>query len=175
MSTLPSIASFNLGPLIATSKGSKQIQISKDDGPLVWQPSESFEVPFEPSNFSDKESSRVNLCFVPTEEIESCLELLESWRIKALTKEQKELLGQELTESQIKERFQSSLKTSERGNLPVQNEHCGQECSHMLDTRQSEALASRILAGLQDHAKASFQRSVCDGQRCGIAHRCDSC
>ena len=59
--------------------------------------------------------------------------------------------------------------------LPVQNEHSGQEHSHMLDTRQSEALASRILAGLQDHAKTSFQRSVCDGQRCGNAHRCDSC
>ena len=115
MSTFPSITSFKLGPLSVTSKGSKQIQISKEDGPLVWQPSESCEVPFEPSNFSDKESSRVNLCFVPTEEIESCLELFESWCIKALTKESKELLGQELTESQIKERFQSSLKTSEKG------------------------------------------------------------
>ena len=41
--------------------------------------------------------------------------------------------------------------------------------------RPAEMIASRILAGLQDHAKASFQRSVCDGQRCGIAHRCDSC
>ena len=82
-----------------------------------------------------------------------------------------------MTESQIKERFQSSLKPSEKGLeiLPVQNEHSGQEYSHMLDTRQSEALASRILAGLQNHAKASFQRSVCDGQRCGMAHRCDSC
>ena len=115
MSTFPSITSFKLGPLSVTSKGSKQIQIFKDDGPLVWQPSESFEVPFEPSHFSDKESTRVNICFVPTEEIESCLELLESWCIKALTKESKELLGQELTESQIKERFQSSLKTSEKG------------------------------------------------------------
>ncbi len=162
MSTFPSITSFKLGPLSVTSKGSKHFQISKDDGPLVWQPSESFEVPFEPSHFSDKESSRVNICFVPTEEIENCLELLESWCIKALTKESKELLGQELTESQIKERFQSSLKTSEE-IIPVQNEHSGQECSHMLDTKQSEALASRILAGLQDHAKTSFQRSVCDG------------
>ena len=39
----------------------------------------------------------------------------ESWCIKALTKELKELLGQELTESQIKESFQSSLKTAEKG------------------------------------------------------------
>ena len=93
MSTFPSITSFKLGPLNGTSKGSKQIQISKDLGPLVSEPSESFEVPFEPSHFSDKESSRVNLRFVPTEEIESCLELFESWCIKALTKESKELLG----------------------------------------------------------------------------------
>ena len=52
---------------------------------------------------------------VPTEEIESCLEILESWCIKALTKESKEMLGQELTESQIKERFKSSLNTLEKG------------------------------------------------------------
>ncbi len=115
MSTFPNIASLKLGLLTVSSKGSKQIQISKDDGPLVWQPCEYLEVPFEPSNFSDKESSRVNICFVPTEEIKSCLELFESWCIKTLTKEAKELLGQELTESQIKERFQSSLKTSEKG------------------------------------------------------------
>ena len=115
MSTFPSIARLKLGPLTVTSKGSKQIQISNDDGPLVWQPSESLEVPFEPSNFSDKESSRVNICFVPTDEIQSCLELFESWCIKALTKEAKELLGKELTEIQIKERFQNSLKTSEKG------------------------------------------------------------
>ena len=115
MSTFPSIANLKLGPLTVSSKGSKQIQISKDDGPLVWQPCEYLEVPFEPSNFSDKESSRLNICFVPTEEIKSCLELFESWCIKTLTKEAKELLGQELTESQIKERFQSSLKTSEKG------------------------------------------------------------
>ncbi len=66
MSTFPSIATLKQGPLTVTSNGSKQIQISKDDGPLVWQPSESLEVAFEPSNLSDKESSRVNTCFVAT-------------------------------------------------------------------------------------------------------------
>ena len=115
MSTFPSICSLKLGPLTVTSKGSKQIQVYKDDGPLVWQPSEYLEVPFEPSNFADKDSSRVNICFVPTEEIKTCLELFESWCIKTLTKDAKELLGQELTESQIKEIFQTSLKTSEKG------------------------------------------------------------
>ena len=115
MSTVPNIATLKLGPLTVSSKGSQQVQISKHDGPLIWQPSEYLDIPLEPSNFSDKESSRLNICFVPTEEIKSCLELFESWCIKTLTKEAKELLGQELTESQIKERFQNSLKTSEKG------------------------------------------------------------
>ena len=152
MSTFPGIGNLNLGPLAVTSKGSKQIQISKDDGPLVWQPSGYLEVPFEPSNFADKDSSRVNICFVPTEEIKTCLELFESWCIKTLTKDAKELLGQGLTESQIKERFQREGLDF----IPVQNEYCGQECNAMLDKGQSQALAARILAGLQNHSKAPF-------------------
>ncbi len=62
-----------------------------------------------------KESNRVNICFAPTEEISSSLSIFESWCLKTLARQSKELLGQEQTESQIRERFQSSLKTSEKG------------------------------------------------------------
>ncbi len=44
--------------------------------------------------------------------------------------------------------------------LPVQNEHRGQECSAVLDTEQSQALASRILEGLQNHSKAPFHKGL---------------
>ena len=115
MSTFPSVNKLAFGKLVATSKGAKQIPITNEDGPLTWQPSDFLEIPFEPSNFSDKESSRVNICFAPTEEISNSLNLFESWLVKSLAKQSKELLGQEQTESQIRERFQSSLKTSEKG------------------------------------------------------------
>jgi hypothetical protein len=115
MSTFPSLNKLAFGKLVTTSKGAKQIPITNEDGPLTWQPSDFLEIPFEPSNFSDKESSRVNICFAPTEEISNSLNLFESWLVKSLARQSKELLGQEQTESQIRERFQSSLRTSEKG------------------------------------------------------------
>ena len=117
MSTLPNVTKLTLGPILTTTKGSKQIQISKDDGsPLIWTPSEYLEVAFEPSNFSDKESSRLSICFALTEEITSTFQgLFERWCIKTLAKRSKELLGSEQTEAQIKEKFQSCVKTSEKG------------------------------------------------------------
>ena len=115
MSNFPNVTKLSLGPILTTTKGSKQIQISNDGSPLVWTPSEYLEIPFEPSNFSDKESSRQSICFAPTPEIENFQNIFQSWCIKTLAKKSKELLGSEQTEAQIKEKFQSSLKTSEKG------------------------------------------------------------
>ena len=117
MSTLPNISKLTLGPILTTTKGSKQIQISKDDGsPVIWTPSEYLEVAFEPSNFSDKESSRLSICFAPTEEIINNFQgIFETWCIKTLAKKSQELLGSQQTAEQIKETFQSCVKTSEKG------------------------------------------------------------
>jgi len=117
MSTLPNISKLTLGPILTTTKGSKQIQISKDDGsPVIWTPSEYLEVAFEPSNFSDKESSRLSICFAPTEEIINNFQgIFETWCIKTLAKKSQELLGSQQTAEQIKEKFQSCVKTSEKG------------------------------------------------------------
>ena len=117
MSTFPNISKLTLGPILTTTKGSKQIAISKDDGsPLIWTPSEYLEVAFEPSSFSDPQASRVSICFNPTEEItNSFLGIFEGWSVKTLAKKSKELLGSEQTEAQIKEKFQSCVKTSEKG------------------------------------------------------------
>ena len=115
MSTIPNISKLTLGPLLTNTKGSKQIQISSDGSPLVWTPSEYLEVPFEPSHFSDPQASRVSICFAPRPEIESFQKIFESWCLKALVKHSKEFLGSEQTEAQIREKFQSSIKTSEKG------------------------------------------------------------
>ena len=114
-SGFPSLNKLSFGKLLTTSKGAKQIPITNEDGPLTWQPSDYLDIPFEPSNFSDKESNRVNICFVPNDEISNSLKVFETWCIKTLAKQSKELLGTEQTESQIQEKFQSSLKTSEKG------------------------------------------------------------
>ena len=69
MSSIPQLNKLTLGPLLTKSKGAKQIQILNDGGPLIWTPTEYLEIPFEPSHFSDKESSRLSICFAPTPEI----------------------------------------------------------------------------------------------------------
>ena len=116
MSTLPNVTKLTLGPLLTTSKGSKQIQISKDDGSnLIWTPSEYLDIPLEPSNFSNQESSRLSICFAPSQENENFQSLFESWCIKTLAKKSKELLGCEQMETHINEKLQSCLKTLEKG------------------------------------------------------------
>ena len=115
MSTIPQLNKLTLGPLLTTSKGAKQIQISNDGGPLIFTPKEYLEIPFEPSHFSDKESSRLSICFAPTPELESFQRILETWCQKALAVKSKEFLGTEQTQEQIKETFSTSLKTSEKG------------------------------------------------------------
>ena len=110
MSTIPQLNKLTLGPLLTTSKGAKQIQITNDGGPLIWTPKEYLEIPFEPSNFSDKESSRLSICFTPTPEIESFQKIFESWCVKALAIKSKEFLGTELTQEQIKRNFQQAWR-----------------------------------------------------------------
>jgi hypothetical protein len=58
MSPFPGISTLSLGSIVRSSKGATQIPILAEAKPVCWQPSESREVPFEPSAFEDKESAR---------------------------------------------------------------------------------------------------------------------
>ena len=114
--TFPKIETLSFGPLISTTKGSKQIPILQNKTKaLTWQPEEFWDIPFEPGNFSDKESNRVSICFTSTEQVEDCLRIFDLWCIKTLASQSKELLGQQLTDEQVKTRYMSPLKTSEKG------------------------------------------------------------
>ena len=114
--TFPKIETLSFGPLISTSKGSKQIPILQNKTKaLTWQPDEFWDIPFEPGNFADKESNRVSICFTPQEQVENCLKIFDLWCIKTLANQSKELLGQQISEEQVKARYVSPLKTSEKG------------------------------------------------------------
>ena len=82
--------------------------ISVDSIRISWDP-------IWTSNFSDKEWSRLPICFALTPEIENFQNLFQSWCIKTLAKKSQDLLGSQQTETQIKEKFQSCVKTSEKG------------------------------------------------------------
>ena len=114
--SFPKIETLSFGPLISRLKGSKQIPILQNKTKaLTWQPIDFWVTPFEPSNFSDKESNRVSICFTPTAEVEDSLKIFDLWCINRLASQSKALLGQQMTEEQVKARYVSPLKTSEKG------------------------------------------------------------
>ena len=102
--------------LLTSAKGSKQLPALYTDGQtIIWQPDEFAEVPFEPSAFNDPEANRVTLCISPTDSMCETITALDEWCIETLSKHPTTLLGVQLTPVQVRERYVSCLKTSEKG------------------------------------------------------------
>ena len=108
------IDNLALAPLFVTAKGAKQLPaLYKDGAHVAWQVDEYCEVPFEPSAFGDPEANRVTLCFTPSETLCAQIEQLDKWCVDAVSANPS-LLGITLTAEQVKERYASSIKTSEK-------------------------------------------------------------
>ena len=103
-------------PIFVTNKGAKQLPILYANGEnVVWQPTDFMEIPFEPSAYNDPEANRVTLCVNPSEAVCDTIIALDEWCITTLCSNPVPLLGLQLTPEQIRERFVSCLKTSEKG------------------------------------------------------------
>jgi hypothetical protein len=113
------VSSLAFAPLFTTAKGAKQLPaLFKDGEPVAWQPDDYMEIPFEPSAFGDPEAIRVTLCVTPSESLTSTLEAMDAWCIGTLIANPA-LLGIALTPEQVRERYSSSLKISEKGYTTV--------------------------------------------------------
>ena len=109
------ISDLAFAPLVVTAKGAKQAPVLYTDGsPVAWQIDEYCEVPFEPSAFGDPEANRVTLCFTPSESLCAQIAQFDSWCIDAISSTPG-ILGVVLTPEQVKERYASSLKLSDKG------------------------------------------------------------
>jgi hypothetical protein len=107
---------FTLGDIITSAKGAKSIQISTTENQaFIWMPSESLTTCYEPSAYNDENANRVNVCFAVTETLEKQLKSYDDVIIKALVKDSTKYFGTVQTETQIKDRFQPSIKVSEKG------------------------------------------------------------
>ena len=101
---------------MTNAKGAKQLPaLYKDGEPVIWQPNEYIEIPFEPSAFNDETANRVTLCVSPSASMIEAINGLDAWCIDTLVKNVTSLLGIQLTPDQIRDRYMSSLKTSEKG------------------------------------------------------------
>ena len=105
---------LSLNELQISGKGAKQVLLYSRDAALVWKPG-PLRVQWQPKAFNDPDASRVAICFQSNEEVESYLQALDTWVIKTLALAPRKYFGQDLTESQIKERYTPALKTSQKG------------------------------------------------------------
>ena len=65
------ISQLAFSALWTNNKGAKSLPAlyEKSGEPVIWQPDESSEVPFEPSSYADPDAIRVTLCLNPGESV----------------------------------------------------------------------------------------------------------
>ena len=108
---------IKLGDLVTSSKGAKTIPITLFGNIVDWQPIGEYVPCFEPSAFNDPEASRVNISLMTsTTVIETELNQLDAHICALLTKDSQKYFGQILTEAQVKERMQPSVRISDKGH-----------------------------------------------------------
>ena len=113
---LPNLA---FSSLITTAKGARQLPgLYRNGDPVAWHVEQFMEVPFEPSAFGDPDASRVTLCVTPSDALITQISDLDTWVIETLIATPS-LLGVVLTPDQIRERYASCLKTSDKGYLTL--------------------------------------------------------
>lgn len=112
------MASFNLsaiqlGEPLAGTKGAKSVPITSDGKAVVWLPG-AHQVAFEPSAFSGEDVSRVNLVLRASPGVVEALTALDAYLVGLLALDSVKVFGKPLTEDEVRARFCSSLKTSEK-------------------------------------------------------------
>jgi hypothetical protein len=104
-------SALSFGDLCSSGKGAKTVPLL---GPNTYSPGE-LRVLWEPKSFDGTDQNRVSISFSPTSDVEADVLDLEKWVIARLSVDSRKYFGQELTEAQVRDRFVSALKTSEKG------------------------------------------------------------
>ena len=111
-------SAIQLGDLTINAKGGKYVPLRRNGGPPVWQSAEWQKIIWHPAAFNDPTAKRVALCLEPDEASTAQLQEIEQHLVRALTAlslSEPKVFGKFLTETDVKDRFQSCLKTSPRG------------------------------------------------------------
>ena len=104
-------SSLTLGEISLSGKGAKSVSIMPA---TMWSPGE-LRVLWQPSGFNDPSANRVAISFTSTPEVEVDILQLENWVLETLAANPQKYFGQELSLVQLKGRFTSAIKTSEKG------------------------------------------------------------
>ena len=102
---------LTLGEISASGKGARSVPIN---GPNTWATGE-LRVLWPPRSFDGTDQNRVSISFQTTDALEDDIKKLEDWVIERVTAYSKKYLGQDMTQAQVRERFVSLLKVSDKG------------------------------------------------------------
>ena len=111
-------ANLSFTQITTNAKGAKTLPaLCKNGTVITWQFSDPMEVPFDASAYNDPDgtANRVTLCVTPSAHMCATIAALDDWCIQALSENPTVLLGMQLSPEQVKERYVSCLKTSEKG------------------------------------------------------------
>ena len=114
MSTLD-ISAIKLGLLQVSTKGAKQVPLFNKNDTSIFCQLGPVSVCYEPSAFGDPTASRVNIVLSTNEFMERVLSELDAHIVALLAADSAKFFGAALTESQILERMQPSVRVSEKG------------------------------------------------------------
>ena len=106
-------SSLALGDVVTTGKGAKHTLLSINGEPVIWKPKDALSVLFEPSAYNQPDATRVNLCLSVTPAVAASLADLEEFCVNTLAAESSRLLGTQLSVQEVRNRFQSTLRTHE--------------------------------------------------------------
>jgi hypothetical protein len=109
--------SLQVGDVFVTGKGAKQIPLTIDGEPVVWQPKEYLSIPWEPSAFNNPEATIVNLVFNATPATTESLRAFDEFSIGILAERSEKLLGQKISLEDMRKRFQPTVKTHEASGM----------------------------------------------------------
>jgi hypothetical protein len=106
---------IKLGTPTVSAKGAKQVPIFLENDQSLFLQHGPLTACFEPSAFNDPTASRVNLCLTINETVEQALQDLDGQVVALMAADALKYFGQSLTEAQVLDRMQSSLRLSDKG------------------------------------------------------------
>ena len=105
-------SALSFGDLSSSGKGAKTVPLLGQN--TTYSPGE-LKCLWEPKSIDGSDQNRVSISFQLTPEVEADVLALETWVIQTLSANSRKYLGQDLTEVQVRDRFVSAIKTSEKG------------------------------------------------------------
>ena len=161
---------IQLGDLTINAKGGKYVPLRRNGGPPVWQSAEWQKIIWHPAAFNDPSATRVGLCLEPDEASKAQLQEIEQHLVRALTAlslSEPKVFGKFLTETDVKDRFQSCLKTSPRGGSYLKLKMDWGRV-RMWGPNQEELAEPGNLAGRECRVRCELRQIWLMSNQCGV-------